>query len=109
MRYNIGSVHTEFLPLGFCISRIGSLKSCFLENYGCHEVDLGVKMTARPFSTIHLLIEQFIESNFIISFHLLYTRGLVLAVFLLEFMGVLVHMVAWGLKKVYKKLHELKL
>ena len=50
-------------------------------------------MTATPFSTIHLLIEQFIESNFTISFHLLYTRGFVLAVFLLEFMGFLVQMV----------------
>ena len=35
MRYNNGSVHTENLPLGFCISRIGSLKLCFLENYWC--------------------------------------------------------------------------
>ena len=28
--YYNGSVHTEFLPLWFCISRIGSLKLCFL-------------------------------------------------------------------------------
>jgi len=59
------------LPLGFCISRIGSLKLCFLENYGCHEVDFGVKMTARPFSTIHLLMDQFIERDFTILFLLL--------------------------------------
>ena len=63
MRYNNGSVHTEFLPLWFCISRIGSLKLCFLENYGCYEVDFGVKMTARPFSTIHLLVDHFIEQD----------------------------------------------
>ena len=44
---------------------------CFLENYGCHEVDFGVKMTARPFSTIHLLMDQFIERGFTILFLLL--------------------------------------
>ena len=47
---------------------------CFLENYGCHEVDFGVKMTARPFSKIHLLMDQFSERDFIIFFLLLKIR-----------------------------------
>ena len=63
MRYNNGSVHTEFLPLGFCISRIVPLKQCFLENYGYYEVNFCVKFTARPFSTIHLSMDQFIVWN----------------------------------------------
>ena len=67
MRYNNGSVHTEFLPLGFCISRIVSVKLCFLENYGRHVVDFGVKMTARPFSATHLSMDQFIELDFTIA------------------------------------------
>ena len=95
MSYNNGSVHTELLPLGFCISQIGSLKLCFLENYGCPEVDFGVKMTARPFSTIHLLMDQFIERDFISSF---IKEGCFLAVFVMEFPGFLVPMVAWGIK-----------
>ena len=61
MRYNNGSVHAEYLPLGFCISRIGSLKLCFLENYGYFEVNFCVKMTARAFFAIHLSMDQFIE------------------------------------------------
>ena len=71
MRYNNGSVHAEYLPLGFCISRIGSLKLCFLENYGYSEVNFCVKMTARTFSTIHLSMDQFKKvkfHNFISSF-----------------------------------------
>ena len=66
MRYNNGSVHTEYLPLGFCISQIGSLNLCFLENYGYSEVNFCVKMTARTFSTIHLSMDQFIELDFTI-------------------------------------------
>ena len=81
MRYNNGSVHTEFSSLGFCISRIGQLTLCFLENYGCYEVDFGVKMTARLFSTIHLSMDQFIELDFTIFFLLLLKKGVVLAVF----------------------------
>ena len=33
-------------------------------------------------------------------------RGVILAVFVVEFLGVLVPMVAWGLKIVWKKFHE---
>ena len=51
MKYDNGSENTEFLHLGFCISRIVSLELCFNENYGCYEVAFGVKITARPFST----------------------------------------------------------
>ena len=58
--------------LNFCNQDFASAELvCFLENYGCHEVDFGVKMTARPFSTIHLLMDQFIERDFAILFLLL--------------------------------------
>ena len=41
---------------------------------------------------------NFIEQDFTILFLLLFKRGVVLAVFVVEFPGVLVQMVAWGLK-----------
>ena len=50
---------------------------------------------------------NFIEQDFTILFLLLFKRGVVLAVFVVEFPGVLVQMVAWGLKKVPKKLEEM--
>ena len=35
-----------------------SVLAQFLENYWCYEVEFGVKMTARPFSTIHILSDM---------------------------------------------------
>jgi len=63
-------------------------------------------MTARPFSTIHLLMDQFKERDFTILFLILYKRGVVLAPILAGFKGFLVQMVAWGMKIVCKKFHE---
>ena len=45
---------------------------------------------------------NFIEQDFTILFLLLFKRGVVLAVFVVEFPGVLVQM-AWGLKILCKK------
>ena len=50
---------------------------------------------------------NFIEQDFTILFLLLFKRGVVLAVFVVEFQGVLVQMEAWGLTKVPKKFEEI--
>ena len=52
---------------------------------------------------------NFIEQDFTILFLLLFKRGVVLAVFVVEFPGFLVQMVAWGLKKVPKKFEDFPL
>ena len=49
---------------------------------------------------------NFIEQDFTILFLLLFKWGVVLAVFVVEFPGVLVPMVAWGIKIVCKKFEE---
>ena len=49
---------------------------------------------------------NFIEQDFTILFLLLFKRGVVLAVFVVEFPGFLVPMVAWGIKIVCKKFEE---
>ena len=50
---------------------------------------------------------NFIEQDFTILFLLLFKRGVVLAVFVVEFPGFLVQMVAWGLKIACKKFEEM--
>ena len=50
---------------------------------------------------------NFIEQDFTILFLLLFKRGVVLAVFVVEFPGFLVPMVAWGIKIVCKKFEEI--
>ena len=64
-------------------------------------------MTARLFFTIHLSKDQFIEPDFIILFLLLKKRGVILGVFVVEFLGVLVPMMAWGMKIVCKKFEKM--